>query len=67
MTNREKYILKRNECDMLVQIQAAIASQPYLCVIETLTGKDYPCPDDKVCMLDTCEECIQKWLNDEER
>jgi hypothetical protein len=65
MKNRDKYILQRNECDMLVQIQAAIASQPYLCVIEALTGKDYPCPDDKVCMLDTCEECIQNWLNEE--
>ena len=64
MTNRGKYILQRNEYDMLVQIQAAIASQPYLCVIEALTGKDYPCPDDKVCMLDTCEECIQRWLNE---
>ena len=65
MTNRKKYILQKNELDMLVQIQAAIASQPYLCVIEALTGKDYPCPDDKVCMLDTCEECIQNWLNEE--
>lgn len=65
MKNRDKYILQQNEYDMLVQIQVAIASQPYLCVIEALTGKDYPCPDDKVCMLDTCEECIQNWLNEE--
>ena len=66
MKNRDKYILQRNEYDMLVQIQAAIASQPYLCVIEALAGKDYPCPDDKVCMLSTCEACIQAWLNKEE-
>jgi hypothetical protein len=63
MKNRDKYINKVNECDMLVKIQEAIASQPYLCVIEALTGKDYPCPDDKVCMLSTCEACIQAWLN----
>lgn len=65
MKNRDKYILQRNEHDMLVQVQATIASQPYLCVIEALTGNNYPCPDDKVCMLDTCEECIQNWLNEE--
>lgn len=65
MTNREKYILQRNEYDMLVQIQAAIASQPYLCVIEALTGREYSCTEDKCCMLSTCEECIQRWLNEE--
>lgn len=61
MTNRERYILRVNEYDMLVKIQAVMAG----CVIEALTGKDYPCPDDKVCMFDTCKECIQKFLNEE--
>ena len=65
MTNREKYILQRNEYDMLIGIQVAIGSGLCQCVIEALTAKDYPCSDDKVCMLSTCEECIQNWLNEE--
>lgn len=65
MKNRDKYILQRNEYDMLRCLQATISSGRCQCVIEALTGKDYPCPDDKVCMLDTCEECIQNWLNEE--
>lgn len=63
MTNRERYILRVNEYDMLVKIQAVMAG----CVIEALTAKEYKCPDDKVCMLSTCEECIQKFLNEESR
>lgn len=62
MKNRERYILNVNEYDMLAKIQAVMAG----CVIEALSGEDYPCPDDHVCMLSTCKECIQKWLNEEE-
>lgn len=65
MKNRDKYILKKSEYDMLIAMQAAFGSGLCQCVIEALTGKEYPCPDDKVCMLDTCKECIQKWLNAE--
>lgn len=65
MTNRERYILRVNEYDLLIGLQAAIGSG--LCVIEALTAKEYPCPDDKVCMLSTCEACIQKFLNEESR
>ena len=65
MKNRDKYILKVNEADMLIVLQAAFGSGLCQCVIEALTGKEYPCPDDKVCMLDTCKECIQRWLNAE--
>lgn len=61
MKNHEKYIQKVNDLDMLVKIQAVMAG----CVIEALTGKDYPCPDDKCCMLSTCKGCIQKWLNED--
>lgn len=63
MKNRDKYILKVNEYDLLIRIQAVMAG----CVLEALTGKDYPCPDDKCCMLSTCKACIQKWLNEEEQ
>ena len=65
MKNRDKYILKVNEADMLIVLQAAFGSGLCQCVIEALTGKEYPCPDDKVCMLDTCKECIHQWLNKE--
>lgn len=65
MKNRDKYILKKSEYDMLCDMQAAFGSGLCQCVIEALTGKDYPCPDDKVCMFDTCKECIQRWLNAE--
>lgn len=66
MKNRDRYILQRNEYDMLCDLQAAISSGSCQCVIEALTAKEYHCPDDKVCMLDTCRECLQKWLNEEE-
>ena len=65
MKNRDKYINKVNEYDMLVKLQVAFGSGCCYCVIEALTGKDYYCPDNKICMLSTCEECLQKWLNDE--
>lgn len=64
MTNREKYILQRNEYDMLRCLQVAFNSGNK-CVIEALTGKEYSCAEDKCCMLSTCEECIQRWLNEE--
>ena len=65
MKNRDKYILKVNEADMLIKMQATIGSGYCQCVIDALIGKKYPCPDDKVCTLDTCKECIQKFLNAE--
>ena len=67
MKNRDRYILKVNEYDLATRLQAAFGSGLCFCVIEALMGKDYPCPDDKVCMLETCKACIQKWLNEESR
>jgi hypothetical protein len=63
--NRDKYILQRNEYDMLRCLQVAFSSGMCRCVIEALTGKEYSCAEDKCCMLSTCEECIQRWLNEE--
>lgn len=60
MTNRERYILKISEYDMLVKIQANIIDGSCYCVIDALTGGTYPCKDIN------CQECIQKWLNKEE-
>ena len=66
MKNRDRYILKVNEFDLATRLQVAFGGGLCFCVIEALTGKDYHCPDDKVCMLETCKACIQKWLNEEE-
>lgn len=63
MRNRDRYILKMNEYDLLMKIQATTLTYN-CCVIEALTGKPH-CTDDKACILSTCETCIQKWLNEE--
>lgn len=59
MTNRDRYILKRNEYDMLNAMQSVLIKGKCVCVIEALSGSVYPCR----C---SCAECIQKWLNSEE-
>ena len=65
MKNRDKYILKVNEYDMLCKIQSNIMDGYCWCVIEALTGGSHPCENDKMCTLDTCKACIQGWLNNE--
>ena len=60
--NRDRYIMKVNECDTLCKIQATMLSYN-CCVIEALSGKS--CPHDKACTFDTSSECIQAWLNAE--
>ena len=62
MKNRDRYILKANEYDLLIKIQATMLSNN-CCVIEALAG--IKCPNEKMCMLSTCEVCIQRFLNDE--
>ncbi len=64
MKNRDKYIGKVNEYDMLCKIQVEMICHN-CCVIEALSGAK--CPHDKACMLDTCRECIQAWLNAESK
>ena len=62
MKNRTR-LLQRNEYDLLVQLQNnlfdAALTKKYICVLDALDGQDRDC--------DTggCEECIQKWLNEE--
>ena len=65
MTNREKYILQRNEYDMLCGLQAAFGSGLCQCVIEALTAKEQPCGDYRVMNFEVCCQCIQQWLNEE--
>lgn len=62
MKNRDKYIMRVNEYDMLCKIQATMLTYN-CCVIEALSGQS--CPHDKECMYDTCCECLQNWLNEE--
>ena len=63
MKNRDRYILKVNEYDMLIKIQATMLSHN-CCVIEALAGIN--CKHEKVCALDTCKECLRAWLNKED-
>ena len=65
MKNRDRYVLKVNEYDLCCRLQAAFGSGLCQCVIEALTGKYVSCPNDKVCMLETCMDCIHQWLNSE--
>ncbi|WP_295095653.1 hypothetical protein [Ruminococcus sp.] len=71
MKNRDKYILKVSEYDMLIKIQATMLSHN-CCVIDTITGvtppKDYTCSwfvDYSKTAYERCCKCIQKWLNEE--
>lgn len=62
LKNRDKYILKANEYDMLVAIQTAL-NYGERCVLNALTKKTNNCIY-KSNQKD-CEECIQAWLNKE--
>ncbi len=72
MKNRDRYIHKVNEYDMLVKMQKHITECGCLCVVDILTGRMNPCPEEmrgKVgaeSRLAVCSKCIQKWLNEEE-
>lgn len=72
MKNRDKYILKVNEADMLISMQTNIVTKcGGYCVIDELTGKVRDCPEDmngkvgKQSRLAVCSKCIQAWLNEE--
>ena len=64
MTNRDRYLLKRNECDVLCAVQLALLHGEN-CIIEALTARPHPCKvnADKYA---ACCECIQEWLNKED-
>lgn len=69
MTNRQK-LLKTSEYDILCRMNRNIKCGA-VCVIEAIQGGFA----DELDMLDisecrsheSCEECIQKWLNEEEK
>ena len=61
MTNREKYITKRNEYDLMMTIREVGA-----CPIRVVCGESC-LPRFLVCKAfdEDCAGCIQKWLNEE--
>ena len=67
MKNRDRYILKQNEYDMLIKIQSTMWAEG-LCVIDALTGEYQYGEKKERCLASidcNCESCIQKWLNEE--
>ena len=75
MKNRDRYVLKVNEYDMLLRIHTSLYDN-YNCVIEMLEG-DYKYFKEEDGDLErcrtseerkdkiSCDECIQAWLNKE--
>ena len=63
MTNRERYILKRNEYDLMLGIEENTG----ICPIRTVAGITH---EEKIrrCVNyapDSCEVCVADWLNEE--
>lgn len=64
MTNREKYIIKRNEYDLMMTIASNAQNRWWeYCPIRLIGGGSKVCP--KVVIKRDCEICVQKWLNEE--
>ncbi len=59
MTNRERYITKRNEYDLMM----TIAETQTCCPIDVIGGSYVECENDLP--FGSCKDCIQKWLNKE--
>ena len=65
MTNRDKYVLKRNECDVLCNIQFNLL-YGCICILDCLTNQTHPCPKrDNEDKFVSCCNCIREWLNEE--
>ena len=67
MTNRQKYILKRSEYDLMLTIAKNIQGLGTFCPIKAISNKRPPCKHitQSSMMIKDCEECIQQWLNEE--
>lgn len=66
MTNRQK-LLTTSEYDLLVKMNDALLgeyeAQSQHCILDVITEKDNSCRERSIAC--DCEECIQKWLNEE--
>lgn len=68
MTNRERYITKRNQYDLMLTIAENISGIGTFCPIKAISGKKRLCItklDDNLRLVRDCEPCVQKWLNEE--
>ena len=61
MTNRDCYLLMKNEYDVLCGIQNSLL-KGCMCIIGALTGQSYPCKNNNS-EIGVCCECIGEWLN----
>lgn len=68
MTNRERYITKRDEYDLMMTIAENIQGLGTFCPITAIGSKRPPCkckPDTQSSlMMRDCETCVQKFLNE---
>lgn len=70
MRNRDRYILKVNEYDMLMNMQTNLI-KGCRCVLDVITGTTVLCPIEahgkvgEQSRLAVCSKCIQKWLDEE--
>lgn len=63
MTNREKYFLKRDEYDTMMTIYR---NKHKWCPIQIVGAEKPKCIPSIYGLAQTnCDECIQKWLNEE--
>lgn len=70
MKNRDQYILKVNEYDMLMNMQTNLI-KGCRCVLDVITGTTVLCPSEahgkvgEQSRLAVCSKCIAAWLNEE--
>ena len=67
MTNRERYITKRDEYDLMMTIAENIQELGTFCPITAPGGKRPPCKckhaTQSSLILRDCETCCQDWIN----
>ncbi len=59
MKNRERYITKHNEYDLMMTVK----DNTGMCAVDAVGGS---MRSEEYCDSISCEDCIQKWLNEEE-
>ena len=71
LTNRDRYLMKRNEYDILCDVQLALLNGEN-CILDALSGKYnyfYSCPEllnNNETTYERCCRCIAAWLNKED-
>lgn len=67
MTNRERYITKRNQYDLMLTIAENISGIGTFCAIRAVSDIRKPCVMKYNGRMERdCKTCIQSWLNEEE-